>query len=62
MWALEDSIGPHFTEVFYREMTDIEGELKSPTRVAFALKKAVTALGVRGTSLVERINLVHFGA
>lgn len=62
MWALEDSIGPHFTEVFYNEMTDVEGEFKSHTSAAFALRKAVTALGVRGTSLVERINLVHFGA
>lgn len=62
MWALEDSIGPNFAETFYEEMFEGEGGSRSHTRVAGALRKAVNALGVKGASLVERINLVHLGA
>lgn len=61
MWALDDKVGPAFAEQFYGEMLNRKGGPKGAGHAAFAVRKAVRALGRKGVPLMQRINLVHFG-
>lgn len=61
MWALDDKVGPVFAEEFYGEMLGGKGGPKGAGHAAFAVRKAVRALGRKGVPLMQRINLVHFG-
>lgn len=65
MWALEDPIGPAFAKEFYKEMLGGTDHPKGVDHAATALRQAVMALGKgkgeRTTTLMQKINWVHFG-
>lgn len=61
MWALDDTVGPRVAKLFYKQMLDDEGGMKDATEAASALRTTIQKLGDENVSLMERINLVHFG-
>lgn len=73
MSALDDGVGPLFTEAFYKEMLNGKKGPKPCTHAAWALKKALEELGKAGNgrldedesdrtkvSLMQRINIVYY--